>query len=188
MLPCQGTCPNYQPGCHKCCAEWKMLQDRQRVQRQQKKATPFSCERRRSGKRFPRRGEKIPALAGRDLDNSGAELHQLDDRLVAACSISFAHSFPDWAHSFRCVSSPQATRSPERGAPRPSGSRTAGLARGPLFPTNGGCPETGFPAAAKRSRPARAGILITLVRNYTSWMIAISAASPRRGPMRTTRV
>ena len=37
MLPCQGTCPNYQPGCHKCCAEWKMLQDRQRVQRQQKK-------------------------------------------------------------------------------------------------------------------------------------------------------
>ena len=38
MLPCQGTCPNYQPGCHKCCAEWKLLQDRQRVQRQQKKA------------------------------------------------------------------------------------------------------------------------------------------------------
>ena len=38
MLPCQGTCSNYQPGCHKCCAEWKLLQDRQRVQRQQKKA------------------------------------------------------------------------------------------------------------------------------------------------------
>ena len=38
MLPCQGTCPNYQPGCHKCYAEWKLLQDRQRVQRQQKKA------------------------------------------------------------------------------------------------------------------------------------------------------
>ena len=38
MLPCQGTCPNYKPGCHKCCAEWKLLQDRQRVQRQQNMA------------------------------------------------------------------------------------------------------------------------------------------------------
>ena len=36
MLPCQGTCPNYQPGCHKSVSYTH--QDRQRVQRQQKKA------------------------------------------------------------------------------------------------------------------------------------------------------
>lgn len=38
MLPCQNTCPNYQQGCHKSCAAWKELQERQRLQRQQKKA------------------------------------------------------------------------------------------------------------------------------------------------------
>ena len=54
MLPCQGTCPNYQPGCHKCCAEWKLLQDRQRVQRQQKKAY-LDCKR-----PLPHRGPQFP--------------------------------------------------------------------------------------------------------------------------------
>ena len=29
MLPCQNTCPNYQHGCHKSCAAWKELQERQ---------------------------------------------------------------------------------------------------------------------------------------------------------------
>ena len=38
MLPCQGTCPHYQSGCHKSCEAWRQLQERQRVQRQQKKA------------------------------------------------------------------------------------------------------------------------------------------------------
>ncbi len=38
MLPCQGTCPHYHAGCHKSCEAWKLLQERQRVQRQQKKA------------------------------------------------------------------------------------------------------------------------------------------------------
>lgn len=38
MLPCQGTCPHYHAGCHKSCEDWKLLQERQRVQRQQKKA------------------------------------------------------------------------------------------------------------------------------------------------------
>ena len=37
MLPCQNTCPNYQHGCHKSCAAWKELQERQRLQRQAKK-------------------------------------------------------------------------------------------------------------------------------------------------------
>ena len=38
LLPCQGTCPHYQSGCHKSCEAWRQLQERQRVQRQQKKA------------------------------------------------------------------------------------------------------------------------------------------------------
>ena len=38
MLPCQGNCPHYQSGCHKSCEAWRQLQERQRVQRQQKKA------------------------------------------------------------------------------------------------------------------------------------------------------
>ena len=32
------ACPHYQSGCHKSCEAWRQLQERQRVQRQQKKA------------------------------------------------------------------------------------------------------------------------------------------------------
>ena len=38
MLPCQQSCPRHSPGCHKICPEWQALQQRQSLQRQQKKA------------------------------------------------------------------------------------------------------------------------------------------------------
>ena len=37
MLPCQGTCPDYQCGCHKTCVRWREMQEEQRVQRNAKK-------------------------------------------------------------------------------------------------------------------------------------------------------
>ena len=37
MLPCQTACPTYQEGCHKTCARWRIFQERQCAQRQEKK-------------------------------------------------------------------------------------------------------------------------------------------------------
>ena len=37
MLPCQSQCPAYQPGCHKACARWRLLQEKQRTEREAKK-------------------------------------------------------------------------------------------------------------------------------------------------------
>lgn len=37
MLPCQTACPEYSPGCHKCCRHWAEFQALQRTQRQAKK-------------------------------------------------------------------------------------------------------------------------------------------------------
>ena len=38
MLPCRPGCPSYQEGCHKTCAHWQLFQEKQRAQRQAKKA------------------------------------------------------------------------------------------------------------------------------------------------------
>lgn len=38
MLPCQGQCPSFQPGCHKTCAYWRQYQTRQREERAAKAA------------------------------------------------------------------------------------------------------------------------------------------------------
>ena len=37
MLPCQAQCPVYQTGCHKSCAQWRLLQEKQRTEREAKK-------------------------------------------------------------------------------------------------------------------------------------------------------
>ena len=37
MLPCQGRCPNFTPGCHKSCSQWKRFLEEQREQRAEKK-------------------------------------------------------------------------------------------------------------------------------------------------------
>ena len=37
MLPCQSTCINYQPGCHKNCLKWKLFLDEQELLRKSKK-------------------------------------------------------------------------------------------------------------------------------------------------------
>lgn len=37
MLPCQTNCPHYCQGCHKTCASWRVLQQRQREDQQRKK-------------------------------------------------------------------------------------------------------------------------------------------------------
>ena len=37
MLPCQTNCPHYCQGCHKTCASWRVLQQRQREDRQRQK-------------------------------------------------------------------------------------------------------------------------------------------------------
>ena len=38
MLPCQPTCPHYASGCHKTCLRWRALQERQALERLEKKA------------------------------------------------------------------------------------------------------------------------------------------------------
>ena len=38
MLPCQAQCAAYHSGCHKDCASWSAFQERQRLQREAKKA------------------------------------------------------------------------------------------------------------------------------------------------------
>ncbi len=37
MIPCQATCDRYCEGCHKNCAKWKLLQAKNRMDRQKKK-------------------------------------------------------------------------------------------------------------------------------------------------------
>lgn len=37
MLPCQTNCPHYCQGCHKTCAQWRILQQRQHEEQQRKK-------------------------------------------------------------------------------------------------------------------------------------------------------
>ena len=37
MIPCQATCGSYCEGCHKNCAKWKVLQAKNRRERQKKK-------------------------------------------------------------------------------------------------------------------------------------------------------
>ena len=37
MLPCQTNCPHYCQGCHKTCAQWRVLQQRQHEEQQRKK-------------------------------------------------------------------------------------------------------------------------------------------------------
>ena len=37
MIPCQSTCGRYCEGCHKNCAKWKLLQARNKRERQKKK-------------------------------------------------------------------------------------------------------------------------------------------------------
>ena len=37
MLPCQTDCPHYCQGCHKTCASWRVLQQRQHEDQQRKK-------------------------------------------------------------------------------------------------------------------------------------------------------
>ena len=43
MLPCQGQCPNYQPGCHKRCAHWRQYLARQQEERAAKNAYLRFC-------------------------------------------------------------------------------------------------------------------------------------------------
>ncbi len=37
MIPCQSGCGRYCEGCHKTCAKWRLLQARNRMERQKKK-------------------------------------------------------------------------------------------------------------------------------------------------------
>lgn len=37
MIPCQSSCDHYCEGCHKTCAKWRLLQARNRMERQKKK-------------------------------------------------------------------------------------------------------------------------------------------------------
>ena len=37
MIPCQPTCGRYCEGCHKTCPKWKLLQAKNRLERQRKK-------------------------------------------------------------------------------------------------------------------------------------------------------
>ncbi|MFI3168475.1 MAG: hypothetical protein R3Y06_00830 [Faecalibacterium sp.] len=38
MIPCKASCENYCEGCHKSCEKWTALQEKQRLERAQKKA------------------------------------------------------------------------------------------------------------------------------------------------------
>ena len=38
MLPCQKNCANYHEGCHRACVSWHLFQNRQKEQREAKKA------------------------------------------------------------------------------------------------------------------------------------------------------
>ena len=40
MLPCQGQCPDFHPGCHKTCARWRQYLARQ----QQEREKPARCD------------------------------------------------------------------------------------------------------------------------------------------------
>ena len=37
MIPCTSTCHRYREGCHKTCAKWRLLQAKNRLERQRKK-------------------------------------------------------------------------------------------------------------------------------------------------------
>lgn len=37
MIPCSSTCDRYCEGCHKTCAKWRLLQAKNRLERQRKK-------------------------------------------------------------------------------------------------------------------------------------------------------
>lgn len=38
MIPCKDSCDCYTEGCHKQCAKWKALQEKQQLERAKKKA------------------------------------------------------------------------------------------------------------------------------------------------------
>ncbi len=63
MLPCQTDCPHYCQGCHKTCASWRVLQQRQHEDQQRKKeylrrATPDGALNHIAAGRWTARGDK----------------------------------------------------------------------------------------------------------------------------------
>ena len=125
---------------------------------------------------------------------------------LSACSISCASPRRGKAYSFRRSSFPQKNRFAgfARGprsfprapypALRPTGAKLTHSAAPPLPRKTASLGFPGGPVISRRGEtktpvPTGTGFFeMQRSDDYTSWMMAISAASPRRGPMRTMRV